>query len=308
MDLTRITVFCFTASYAVALSLEAVSLARRFGVHRPVLLGFAAAGLFAHLAFLVVRAREVTPPLSSPSDWCLLAALVLAALYAAATFLSPRQAIGVFLLPIVLALIGLSRAASSEPVATERASYFWGQTHSWLLILATVTVTLGFIAGLAYLIKSWRLKQKLPASKAFPLPSLETLEKINSRSLGISVWLVAGGYVSGLVLIQLTNAGNSQPAGHGSAVIVSLSTMFGWLVIVELFRLLYPAARRGRKVAYLTVASFVFLAITLTAMTIAGRANSAPSVETEAGRTGWFDHHGTKICRVGKVDALPRIA
>ena len=58
MDLTRITVFCFTASYAVALSIEAVSLARRFGLHRPVLLGFAAAGVFAHAAYLLVRARE----------------------------------------------------------------------------------------------------------------------------------------------------------------------------------------------------------------------------------------------------------
>jgi hypothetical protein len=39
--------------------------------------------------------------------------------------------------------------------------------------------------------------------------------------------------------------------------------MFSWLVAAEAFRLAYPAARRGRKVAYLTLAGFVFLVITL---------------------------------------------
>jgi hypothetical protein len=36
-----------------------------------------------------------------------------------------------------------------------------------------------------------------------------------------------------------------------------------WLVAAEVFRVVYPAARRGRKVAYLTLASFGFLVITL---------------------------------------------
>jgi hypothetical protein len=41
--------------------------------------------------------------------------------------------------------------------------------------------------------------------------------------------------------------------------------MLSWLVAAEAFRLAYPAARRGRKVAYLTLAGFVFLVITLAA-------------------------------------------
>ena len=40
-------------------------------------------------------------------------------------------------------------------------------------------------------------------------------------------------------------------------VVISLAVMFAWLVAAELFRAFYPAARRGRKVAYLTTASFV---------------------------------------------------
>ncbi|MEM9184996.1 MAG: cytochrome C assembly protein [Planctomycetota bacterium] len=269
MDLTRITVFCFTASYAVALSLEAVSVARRFGLHRPVLLGFASAGLFAHVAYLLTQARAEAP-LSSPADWCLLAALVLAGVYAASTFLSPRHATGLFLLPAVLGLIALSHGVSSEPIAVERASAFWGSVHSWSLILATVTVTLGFLAGLMYLIQSWRLKQKLPPASGFRLPTLESLERVNGRALGFSAWLVAAGFLSGLVLTRIAR-GQGAEAAHGmwtDPVVISLSVMFGWLVAVEVFRFVYPAARGGRKVAYLTVASFIFLVITLASMTL----------------------------------------
>ena len=48
----------------------------------------------------------------------------------------------------------------------------------------------------------------------------------------------------------------------------SASRRCSWLVAAEVFRLVYPAARRGRKVAYLTLASFVFLVIALASFTL----------------------------------------
>ena len=44
--------------------------------------------------------------------------------------------------------------------------------------------------------------------------------------------------------------------------------MLVWLIAAEIFRLVYPAARSGRKVAYLTLASFVFLVIALASFTL----------------------------------------
>jgi hypothetical protein len=44
--------------------------------------------------------------------------------------------------------------------------------------------------------------------------------------------------------------------------------MLLWLVAAEAFRLVYPAARRGRKVAYLTLASFAFVVITVLVLTL----------------------------------------
>ncbi len=51
-----ISVVCFAASYAVALACEASRLVFRSGVRGAVMVGFAAAGLFAHTLFLGWRA------------------------------------------------------------------------------------------------------------------------------------------------------------------------------------------------------------------------------------------------------------
>lgn len=274
MNLSETTSFCFIASYSVALAIEVASLARRFGWHRLVLLGFAAAGVFAHVTYLVFRAQDSVTPLSSPAEWSSVAALALACIYLFVSFTAPRQAVGLFLLPVVLAFLGVASVASDQPFAPERASVFWGRAHGWLLMLATVAVIVGFLAGLMYLIQNWRLKHKLPPDSRFRLPSLETLEHVNARALGLSAALVAGGFGSGLVLARLRH----QP-GAGSIwqepLVISLTAMLVWLLAAELFRWLYPSARRGRKVAYLTVASFGFLLLVIASLMWTGETHGA---------------------------------
>lgn len=261
--LSGITTFCFGASYTVAFALEVVGLKFRFGWHRLVMLLFAMAGLLAHTIYLVLRVGAESSPLASRSDWFLLAAWLGAAIYVVAALWFPRSAVGLFILPLVLALIGASLVASDIPFAAGDASRGWGLVHGWLLLLATITVSVGFLAGLMYLIQSWRLKHKMPPSPRFRLPSLEWLEHVNSRSLAISAVLVAGGFLSGLALLRLEHRGETGYALWTDPVVLSLATMFLWLVAAEIFRWLYPPARRGRKVAYLTLASFVFLVIAL---------------------------------------------
>ena len=45
---------------------------------------------------------------------------------------------------------------------------------------------------------------------------------------------------------------SQAPASGLGSPVLSLSGMLSWLIAAEAFRLAYPAARRGRKVAYLT--------------------------------------------------------
>lgn len=268
--MSGISIFCFAASYSVVFALEVAGLWVRFGWHRLAMVVMAVAGLVAHSIYLAIRVADGSAILSSPADWYLVVAWVLAALYLWAAFSAPRSAVGMFIMPLVLAIIAFATYATHQPFVVERASRFWNLLHGSLMLLATVTVCVGFLAGLMYLIQSYRLKRKLPPATGFRLPSLEYLERTNSRALGVSAILVAGGFISGVVLSELRHDGEADYHLLTDPVVLSLFGMLAWLVATEVFQLVYPAARRGRKVAYLTLASFGFLLITLVSVALSG--------------------------------------
>jgi ABC-type uncharacterized transport system permease subunit len=256
-----VNMLCFTASFAVALALEIAGLWTRPRWRRLAVVFAAVAGIVAHTWYLGVRAgTSPWAPLSSPHDWYLAAAWALAVIYVPVVLYQPRTATGIFLLPVMLALIGVAYGASRDPIPTFAAPRFWGMVHGVFLMLGTVAVLLGFVAGVMYLIQSYRLKSKAPLSQTLRLPSLEWLERVNTRSLGAAAVLVAVGFFTG-ILTRLATVEGEVP--WTDPVVLSLSGMLSWLVGAEAFRLAYPAARRGRKVAYLTLAGFVFLVFTL---------------------------------------------
>ncbi len=242
-----ITVLCFAASYAVALVLEVAGLWVRFGWHRAAMVVMAVAGLVAHTLYLATQATGDVAILGSPEQWYLVVAWVLAAFYLWVVFAAPNTAMGLFVLPLVLAVIAFAEGASHEPFAVQRVSKFWNALHGALMLMATVAVCVGFVAGLMYLIQSWRLKHKVPASPQFRLPSLEWLERTNSRSLGISAVLVAGGFFTGIVLSRIRHGGEADYRLLADPVVLTLLLMLVWLVVAELFRLIYPSARRGAR-------------------------------------------------------------
>ena len=53
--------------------------------------------------------------------------------------------------------------------------------HGLVLLLGTVTVCIGFLAGVMYLVQSYALKHARSPSNGWRLPSLEWLERVNSR-------------------------------------------------------------------------------------------------------------------------------
>lgn len=264
--LDGVNLLCFTASYSVALALEVTRLLFRSGVRGAVMLGFGAAGLLAHTLYLAHRALAAggAAPLSSAYDWYLVAAWTLAAAYLYLTLHQPRAAIGLFVLPLVLALIGVAVfLADTAAPAEAQASYYWGLFHGVSLLLGTVAVAVGFVAGLMYLIQSYRLKHKLEPRRGLELPSLEWLERVNSRAIVYSLLLLSVGVMSGVVLNLVTHRRQAQALPWTDPVVIASLAILLWLAAATLFNVLYRPARRGRKVAYLTVASFVLLATSL---------------------------------------------
>ena len=292
--LSGVGIICFAASYAVALALEVTRLLFRSGVRGAVMLGFAGAGLLAHTLFLLNRALSMPgSPLSSELDWYLLAAWLLVAVYLYLVCYHPKTPFGLLLLPLALGLIGVGATfADREPFAREPASRVWGIIHGTSILLAAVTVLVGFAAGLMYLYQARRLKHKLPASRGLRLPSLEWLQRVNSRALVVSVLTLGVGVLSGMNLILINYRRQQSTLPWDDPLVLATLGMFAWLLISVAVGNLYRPVRAGRKVAYLTVASFVFLLLALSAMLFmntqhgGGRGQEAGGRRQEPGARG----------------------
>jgi ABC-type transport system involved in cytochrome c biogenesis permease subunit len=259
-----IPILSFTASYLVVFALEVTRIFFRSGIRSVVMLGFAAAGLLAHTLFLVNRwFAGQRAPLSSEFDWYLVVAWVLVLIYFFLAYFHPRNPIGLFCLPLVLGLVAMAWFwASTEPFPKAEGTRLWRITHGGSLLLGTVAVMIGFVSGVMYLLQVYRLKHKLPPRQGFELPSLEWLSRIGERAIVLSVILLLAGVATGMVLSGLAHGA----VWWSDPVVWSSSLLAAWMVVVAVFNFTYKPARQGRKVAYLTVATFVFLLLTLVAL------------------------------------------
>ena len=263
--MSGISITCFAASYAVALALEVSRLFFRSGVRGAIMLGFGVAGVVAQTLFLVYRAWT-TPgiPLSSEFDWFLLAAWVLAGLYLYLTVYHPRAAVGLFVLPLVLGLVAVAATiASPAPFPKSLAVQRWGLAHACLWLLGSVAIMVGFVAGSMLLVHVYQLKHKLLPRRGFQLPSLEWLERVSSRAILVSAILLSLGYLSGTVLNLVGQGDTSSDVPWSDPVVWSSSLLFVWLLVASAFTIIYKPARKGRKIAYLTVTSFVLLVLAI---------------------------------------------
>jgi hypothetical protein len=262
--LQRIEIVCFAASYAVALGLELSRLCFRAGLRGMLMLAFVAAGLLAQTLFLLHRAAVMKVPLSSPFDWYLMAAWIMAAVYLYLAYYHPKNPIGLFILPLVLGLIAVAAlAADREPFPATIASRYWGALHGAFLLLGTVAVLLGFVAGVMYLIQAYRLKHKLLPRPGFQLPSLEWLARFNVRAIITSLAMLALGVLSGAILNLVHRDPHADQIPWSDPIVLSSTVTVVWLVVAVVFAVVYKPARQGRKVAYLTLVSFVFLVVSL---------------------------------------------
>ena len=275
--LSGVNVVCFAASYGVALALEISRLLFRSGIRGALMLGFAGAGLFAHTVYLYYRWAEFYEkatsggsPLSSEKDWYLVAAWVLVVFYLYVMCYHPKTAVGLFLLPLALVLIGVAWSVGEKPsFPREAGSRVWGLIHGGSILLGSAAVLIGFASGLMYLHQARRLKQKRPPTRGLRLPSLEWLQKTNSRTLTLALLMIGLGILSGIMLNAANQARQAASLPWNDPVVLSTGVMFGWLLVSTGIGMAYRPAWEGRRVAYHTLVSFVFLAIVL-AMVLSG--------------------------------------
>jgi len=258
--LERVTVFCFAASYGLALVAELARLLQPRLILRVLSMVLGTAGLFAHFIYLVVHA----PSLASSSGSMLFLAFVLAVFWLYGSLHHAKVAWGVFVLPLVLGLIGLGLIAPGRPGGDEpfwasaRGPKFWGMTHGLLIFLAAVGICIGFLASVMYFVQIYRLRSKTMPGQGLKMLSLERLERMNRRAILWAFPLLTLGLIVGLgVSIQL----GELSQGWRSPKI--LSALGLWVVFAILIYLRYGAHIRPRRVALMTIVAFAVLLIAL---------------------------------------------
>ena len=260
-----ISIVCFAASYAVALCLEVSRLFFRVSLRTAIMVGFVGAGILAHSIYLGREAQAGLAggaPLSSWYHGCLILAWLLAVVMLVISIRQPTSAIGLILLPTILALIAIAQVfPRTSQLSSEAWHRLWSLSHGLALLLGTAAVVAGFIVGLLYLTQSYRLKHKLVRSTGLRLPSLERLQRISENALITSCVLLVVGLLAGMLLNLVS--GDEATLPWTDPVVWPSGLLLIWLLAALTFNAFYKPARQGRKVAYLTFASFVFLGIVL---------------------------------------------
>ncbi|MEM6365922.1 MAG: cytochrome C assembly protein [Planctomycetota bacterium] len=265
--LRQVSVTCFFTSYSVVLVLESVRLLARIPGRALAVLAMTGVGLFTHVVYLVLRASESAAATNSGrlatwTDWSLMVALGIAIAFFCLYVRRPDTVVSFFFIPLVLALIGLAVAVRDLPAFDRsEATQVWQNVHAISMMVGSAAVLFGFLAGLMYLVQSARLKRKR-AGSALRLPTLESLQILNRRCLIISTAAVGVGLISG-VIMNWNRLGEIPWTDRG---IILSAVLFIWLAVATLIEFFYAPASRGRKIAYLTLASFGFLVLAVGAV------------------------------------------
>ena len=204
--MANVSVFCFLASYAVALGADAGRLWGKTVALRWVAWAAAAAGLFAHSWFLATRHGGDLAGGWGPRGWILALSWLGAAYYVVATGVERRSALGVFLWPVVLGLVACSYAVGTEPIrlwgeAPTPPGRFFGLLHAALLLGGLVGVLAGVVTSAMYLVQHRRLRAGRFRADAVPLFSLERLDRWNRTAAAVAVPLLGLGVLIGFGLI-----------------------------------------------------------------------------------------------------------
>ncbi|MBA4062311.1 MAG: hypothetical protein C0501_01130 [Isosphaera sp.] len=262
--LQGITTACFGLSYLCAFLLELARYTRPGAVWRWAGVGFGAAGLAAHTLYLALH----PPAPAAAYGALLLLAWVLALVYLYGTVHYADRAWAVFVLPVVIALVGLSLALAGTGATDPdlglpgwlSGDRFWGVVHGTLILLAAGGVSVGFLTSVMYLVQARRLRAKVNPGAVVPLLSLERLEAWNRTAVNLAFPLLTAGLLVGTFLLR-----PAHDLGDNWLSLKVVSSAGLWLVFPVLTYLRYATGVPPRRLALLTVAAFALTLVALAA-------------------------------------------
>jgi ABC-type uncharacterized transport system permease subunit len=289
----RLEVLCFAGTYGLALLSELARFVTRGAARWYLTVGLTVLGWLVQTAYLAnLGWSKHKLPVTTAFESLLVLSWILALIGLYLMVHSPRQmAVGLFVLPLVLALVVVAGLFASRTVTLGEwrgPTAFWGATHGIFLLAGAVSTCVAFAAGLMYLVQANRLKHKRRPRFGFALPSLEQSERLNRGAITLAFPLLTFGLLIGVILDLATRRGAAgMPLSWTDPKVVSATLM--WLVFAVLLHARFRPAMRGRSVMLLTILAFAFLVFTFVGLDVlnlptAHGAAHAPAPASTAGR------------------------
>ncbi|MBX9652707.1 cytochrome c biogenesis protein [bacterium] len=240
---SRISVICFTASYAVSMGAELLRFVWPTRLVRWVATGAALAGLTAHTLYLMNRGlSDGRLPISNQFESLICVSWLIALVYLYLTIRDRRLSAGIFVLPVSLILIGVATLLPKSTAANiDAGTSIIITAHGLFFLVGTVVVVIASAVSIMYLVKLRQLRRGIFAG-AVRLPSLERLDRMNQVSIYIAWPLLTMGLAIGLMLQKLRF---DDPK--------VVSTLVAWLILTILAHYRYRPEHRGQRVAILTI-------------------------------------------------------
>lgn len=197
--------------------------------------------------------------ISSWHDWGILTSWALAIAYGILLVRRSDSWIGLFVLPLLLTLIGVSLLVPKAPLGDASSATIWRLVHGVAMTIGTMLITLGFSMSIMYMIQVWRLKNKSPNRGLLRLPSLEYLQSFGSTCLLASAGSIGFGVVSGAIM-NLVQDGRINWTDEG---ILFSGGLFAWLVFASYVQWRLSKSGKGNATAWMNIFSFLIVGVVL---------------------------------------------
>jgi ABC-type transport system involved in cytochrome c biogenesis permease subunit len=225
------------------------------------------AGVLAHTFVIGMQTMEVGHlPVAGATSAISTFVWLLALSYLYVEMTTDERAMGVFILPLLVALQVIPALRPFE----ERAAVLQGPlfgVHVWSLLFAYASFALACVIGITYVLLFKEIKAKHLGFFYARLPSLQVLDRMNQRAIVIGWIFLTIGMIVGVVWAAQARGGYGAGDPRVQAMSLQDPKIFValgcWVVYsFELF-----AARRigwgGRRAAYLSALGFAIVLLNL---------------------------------------------
>lgn len=215
---------------------------------------FAVAGLMFHTISLIARWRSIGYlPVQGAFESFFLFAWTLAVVYLAVEKLSNIQIMGTLIMPFIVVLMGVSwNRYESVARLDQTVKNSWIVMHVSLVFLAYAGFALAAVASIFYLAQERQLKTRSTSLIFRRLPSLQTLDNLEMRTIIISQIFMTMTIATGII-----RAVKDIPLWYVDSIVIS--TTLSWIVYSLVLAARYVWEWRGKRVAYMSLSGFIMI-------------------------------------------------